>query len=458
MKPRMNWEGDVKRWTKTHRKRKYAVTVKQLSEWCGRRLEPTKEGSYRAANEWYDAQIMEAESGGIVTPEMVEAKRRLDWCRANGDDEGAVHWAGVLAWLPRRPDLWRQAKRGQAIRTLLSGGIPWHVAAEMEMDDKFLDRVSGEQVWAERLQPQDEGAYTVAKALADFTSVRAAQVRSGGIAEGTHLGTLQALRFFVDFIGETTPVDKVDEDSWERYVVHLINRGDVGPGYQRRIQGAAKHFLKWLAGKKRIVLPANLGDFMLRIAEPEARVVVLPAATCRRIVEAVPDHVKACVLLGMNCLYTQQDFSDLRHDEVDWTEGRIRRKRSKTRKKAKVPTVDYKLWPETLDWLKRMRSDDPDRVLLTSTGLPWISGRIDRYRVAWRDHIQAKLDIEASPKSLRKTSANLINRHPEFGRYAQYALGQAPKTIAETHYVEPPDQETFDRVIDWLRGQYFPVD
>jgi hypothetical protein len=67
---------------------------------------------------------------------------------------------------------------------------------------------------------------------------------------------------------------------------------------------------------------------------------------------------------------TQQDISDLKHEEVDWKERRITRKRSKTKKHENVPTVCYPLWGETFELLAKYRSEDPVRVLTSSTGQP----------------------------------------------------------------------------------------
>src|SRR4051812_45992741 len=115
-----------------------------------------------------------------------------------------------------------------------------------------------------------------------------------------------------------------------------------------------------------------------------------------------------------NCGFTQQDVSDLHPSEVDWEQGRIRRKRSKTGDHDKVPLVDYLLWPETFALLKRYRSDDPDRVLKTESGKAWVRdvvkedgsrGRTDAVQSNYR-----RLIIEGKQplKMIRKASSTLL--------------------------------------------------
>ena len=58
-----------------------------------------------------------------------------------------------------------------------------------------------------------------------------------------------------------------------------------------------------------------------------------------------------------------------------WTgrTGPITRQRSKTRRHGdKVPTVTYRLWPETFALLKRYRSAHPVLALTTEKGKPWV--------------------------------------------------------------------------------------
>jgi hypothetical protein len=57
-----------------------------------------------------------------------------------------------------------------------------------------------------------------------------------------------------------------------------------------------------------------------------------------------------------------------------------------------------------------------------------------------------------TPKNLRTVASNQLGTHAKFKSYAQYFLGQSPKTVADKHYVKPNDAEFF-KALDWLRSE-----
>lgn len=155
----------------------------------------------------------------------------------------------------------------------------------------------------------------------------------------------------------------------------------------------------------------------------------------------------------------QSDISELRRDEMDWKAGTIRRARSKTRGRG-GPEVTYKLWPETLALLKKLRSDG-ERVLTTEKGKPlvdsWIEGadRVRRYDTvtsAWNRLAKKTGPLRLPMKHFRKTSATVLSRHPQFKYFVPYFLAHSPKGPAERSYITPNDAEFFE-ALEWLRGQ-----
>ena len=161
---------------------------------------------------------------------------------------------------------------------------------------------------------------------------------------------------------------------------------------------------------------------------------------------------------------TQEDISELRDSEVDWKAGRIIRKRTKTAAHENVPTVNYPLWPTTFELLKKFRSGS-ERVLLTEQGEPYVRTRLrDDGRLSKADgfasnyvHLKRKLQrslpgFNRPLKELRKLGASLLATHKEYGRFQSYFLGHSPRTVADRHYVVPP-QELFDQAVMWLGQQ-----
>lgn len=63
---------------------------------------------------------------------------------------------------------------------------------------------------------------------------------------------------------------------------------------------------------------------------------------------------------------------------------------------------------------------------------------------------------EGSMKLIRKTSASLLDNHPDFSILAPLFLGHAPQSVADRHYLKPA-KDKLDRALFYLHSCYFPA-
>ena len=133
-----------------------------------------------------------------------------------------------------------------------------------------------------------------------------------------------------------------------------------------------RQFINWACENEYIDLPRNIKSRDLEVSVSPKKVKAMSVVDFRMLYGAANERTKLFLLLMANCGMTQMDISDLAQSEVDWRQGRIIRKRSKTKKHEDVPTVNYILWPETLSLLKQFRSEDAERVLVNKTGQPLV--------------------------------------------------------------------------------------
>ena len=116
----------------------------------------------------------------------------------------------------------------------------------------------------------------------------------------------------------------------------------------RGLHDQCEEFHRWLWRQKAIpTLPRTLDRKCrdLCISKLVASIVVFTKEEVTSLLADASDRTKLYILLMLNCGMTQKDIADLQVSEVDWREGRIIRKRSKTGDRENVPTVNYKLWP-----------------------------------------------------------------------------------------------------------------
>jgi integrase len=197
-------------------------------------------------------------------------------------------------------------------------------------------------------------------------------------------------------------------------------------------------------GNSTIELPKNIASRSFRFGSPAKAVKTWTPEEFQRVVAESSGKLKLALLLMANCAYTQQDISDLRDEEIDWIEGRVIRKRSKTANCENVPTVNYKLWPATFALLKQFR-DGGERVLLTESGKPFVRTELVGGKLRKADgfasnfvHVKKSLQLQRSLKQLRKLGATLMDAHKDYGRFKSYFLGHSPRTVADRHYAPSP--------------------
>ncbi len=435
----MAWEPTRRRWWKQHRGTRYVVSCRQLD------APETKEGSYQAANAWWVAK--KAEVDGKLPPhplaDLIEGRaRRLAWARSHGRED--------LAQAVQEEIVKIQADTaGEVFGRKRPLDVPEMVVETMQ-DAIWSDRLSRHK--EESSDPDRSIKHQVALWLEELKG----RVDAGQFGAGEYQGQTYYSKHFVAHFGEETRIDAIDEELWaglHRFLIGEMNRGRWTAVYAKKLHRSARTFIEHLASLKRIAAPENLHDKRMRFNIPTKEVEVFSLEETRSLVEAAREQVRLLILLALNCGMTQVDISDLRHQEVDWEAGRLRRKRSKTSHHKKAPEVEYLLWPETVELLKLLRSSDLDHVLVTKSGRPWVDRKTrntDSVRTEF-DKLHARLPF----KHLRKTAATILGGHPAFRAYAQYFLGHAPETVADVHYIRP-SQEQFDLAISWLREQFAP--
>jgi len=303
-------------------------------------------------------------------------------------------------------------------------------------------------------------------AIDDFLSEKKREVDHGELS----IGRWDVLRRALTDFSDRTDTDDVTALTSDRLVAYrgtLLERiaeGKLAPATSATYMTATKQFVRWLYERDRIdQLPRCLSGKALAITiGPRSKIEVFGRDELTRLLTDTPEPLLLYLLLCLNCGMTQVDIAELRHDEVDLRKRTITRRRTKTKRTKSAPVVTYKLWPATYRLLRQYRSKHPQYVLVNRNGLPLVRRvelngkvqRIDNIRTAYRRWIR-NVDVQQPIKALRATGASTLREHDGYGGFAPLYLGHAPTTVADRHYVRPP-QDLFDEAITWLAGQLLP--
>jgi integrase len=356
------------------------------------------------------------------------------------------------------------------------------LAHSLEVDRNSLTRFAEEldgsslrinrEMWRDRLETQQRratiGDDSVRAQADEYLREKQLQVDAGELTVGRLYAIDLHLKHFRDWLGGDTAVTDIDGKMLMKYRSHLLEKMEAKDWTRTTVRHylvTIKGFIRWLWRMEMIpALPRILDgktDF-LRVGAATPEIVVYTVEELHALLQAASDRTKLYILLMLNCGMTQKDESDLEVSQVDWEEGRIIRKRSKTSSHEKVPTVNYLLWPDTFRLLVQERNQaSSGRVLVNANGSPLCTQtmepdskfkRTDNVKNAF-DRLKNKVDIKKPLKSLKKTSATLLRGNERFQGLEGLFLGHAPQTMSDKHYTQVPGK-LLDQAIAWLERHY----
>jgi integrase len=433
IRTKLTWDAPKRRWRKMYKGKIYTISCGALG------CPPTKAESYQAANQWWVSKKAELDSqkpNCKFSHEVNTLEQRRDWLLKNGYPEQARAYGDLAAEIEQgKHDDLHPSILGQ----MISGGD--------RFDSVWQDRLSRDQT---SRVPEDR---LVGWQLDRYLDLQLARYHADEIGVSEYAQTKQSLTAFKTWLNPETLIDHLDSEKWEAWWLFLLKSGD-SIEYKRKKVRNSRNFVSWLAEKGLIQPPLNLHSRRYRFGADHRAVPTVPVQEVKGIVEKAKGQTKLHILLMLNCGMTQQDITDLKPEEIDWTDGTITRRRSKTQHQKQTPIVCYRLWGETWRLLQQYGNRIGNYALLTTTGKAWVRDeiiegkrhRVDAIRSAYRH-----LKIPFTLKLFRKTGSTMLDR--EYPDCVERYLGHVPRSITDRSYVDP-SQDRFDKAIAWLGRQF----
>ncbi len=253
---------------------------------------------------------------------------------------------------------------------------------------------------------------------------------------------------FVDYLQTDLPLSKLNEmhlDDYRNYTLSLpisaATDKSISPWTAKSRLDIVKLMIKWGYQMALIeTLPRNL-DGYAKITIPEPTVNRFSREEINTLYSAASERTKMFMLLGLNCGMGQTDISSLRNSEIQMSENRIVRKRTKT-----GIHCEFALWPLTVEMLKihgNLDGKPNDRVFLSKSGHPLVREyfvddkfkRTDAIRSAFfRLMKKTKVPNHRGFYSLRKTAASEVEKIDD--STTSMFLGHSEKGLMKRHYAE----------------------
>jgi hypothetical protein len=421
----MTWVGDSKNkqtgecirrslWRKVYKGSVYTVSCKQLRELGYEALGDTKAGSYAAANAWWHKKRAELDAAGEPPARKPEPM-----------EDAVLSRAGVYALEESHPGLLQQISPEQ-LRALVERVRPV-ILEEMVQHGRPLSTSGLPPARVQQLQDAAKALRGELAAAPDksvethvglWLQKQQKMVAAGQMTAARCANNQTCLTHFKQFLGPQSAVEAIDGPKLEAFYLYCAEKikrhgapGGWSVSYAKDVFAVARAFIRWAWEQGACELPRNI-KIKAKFGSPLKAITTWTTDEFKKAVGAAPGKLKLALLLMANCGMTQKDVADVRDDEVDWQAGRITRRRSKTATRESAPVVSYRLWPVTLDLLRKHRSGK-ERVLLTKQGQPLVrthlnaaGKRVKADAIASNYvHLKKRLGLNRPLKELRRLAA-----------------------------------------------------
>ena len=400
-------------------------------------------------------------------------------------DEALSLWHAKLAELLREEvptdDEYYKQQFDKMRRWFIQNGMPDEAQGIPNEDYRLHWRgltAEGRTLWLERFkqmeQPQPDKP-TVGQAAEMFFARQQAKLAVGKIGAAYYNCLKRYVDHFADHVGRRATIAGVNGATLESY--HTLLLGKIAnkewePEYAASYMRGATTFTWWaFRGNLIEEFPRKLGSKDLAIECPAKKIETFTKEEIHILLGEACERTKMFMLLMLNTGMTQQDIADVLPEEINCTDKRITRKRSKTKTSANTPEVSYPLWASTFELVQKFCNPTGPRAFLNEKGGTLITSEmkdgklrsIDNVAVAYKRltrRLKTREDnpvtISKSLKIFRKTAPSMMQKNPLYASCARYFLGHSPRGVADRFYVTP-DQTTFDAAVQWL-GQELGIE
>jgi len=269
---------------------------------------------------------------------------------------------------------------------------------------------------------------------------------------------------YEQFIDHTLKITGINNQSIRDFENHLNNM-DVSKSTKKSYFSAFVQFLVFLEIETDFVRPKQLTmarqKFKSTESTAESRLkkqqLLWTPELFNDIRKSLPDEKALWVLLALNCGFRNTDISHLKWENIKG--DRLLHQRHKLSDFETAPTINYKLWPETLELLKKQKTKG-ELVFLNSNQEPYhkeikIKGVKAAYDgiANWWQKNRINYDLPRLDY-LRKTGASFVASKSI--ALSRVYLAETLQSVEAIHYIfnDGKVNEELDTITDLMRENF----
>ena len=446
----MSWEGPPNfRWVKMYRGVRHRISCDALN------APHTKEGSYQAANAWWQSKLATLRAVAVepeIQEQLDDLNRKIEYAANEAPELGSELEAAkqqILSTPPGEVLLDDNSVIAQNLEVARLMGV----TVPPDLDPVAMQHLFGDRrLWQDRLSKhtRTEANKTVGHQLDQFLNEQRPQQKP---ATHRELDAYLKRLLGTEVWAAETNVEKIDEQTVTRHYLWLISQNFTASRHNKFL-GFFRRYVEWLWASGLLPdRPRNLR------AKPHRKKIkhkeVMRYTNVKQTIDALPTPQKLWALLGVNCGMTEADLGETEWRQIDRQRWTLVRRRAKTGDDPSTPTVTYKLWQETIAELNAL----PQRnglLFRTSNDTPMYSTRYldgggvavkDLFSTYWR-RLSPKPQIPLG--KFRSVGASALRSDKLYRQYENYYLAHAPKTMADQHYGAEADEPFFE-ALEFIR-------
>lgn len=290
-----------------------------------------------------------------------------------------------------------------------------------------------------------------------------------GLKPNSIQSRVRHIKPYEHFIDHTKKISGINNQSIRDFVKHLEDNKGLSETTCGTYFSAFVQFLTFLEietdftkpkeltlGQQRFTPNESTGDYRQRKKE-----LLWSPEQFKKVKAALPKDQQLWILLCLNCGFRNTDIAHLRWKDVDLKNGRLFHQRQKLNKRKNAPTINYKLWPETIRLLKQ-RKKTHELVFLNSDGEPYckeilIKGVPTEYDGIGNWWQKNKLNYDLPRLDfLRKTGTTFISKLNR--AYKRMYLAETLQGVEDISYdySDREVDEMFDSLTDEIGKAFLP--